>query len=343
MYVLLEGDVRITLHDAEIDYLREGDIFGEMALVEEQPRSARASAATDCRLLRVDRQQFADLVRVSPEFALNVMSIMSRRVRRFMDEEVKRQRLEEELRIGREIQLSLIPSECPTLDGWDFAAAYEPARQVGGDFYDFVVMPEDPDELQVVVADVTGKGVPAALFMASCRTTMRAEATRGNGPAETLRSANCVIALDTHYPLFVTALCARLRANSDVISFANGGHERPLLLRAASGRCESLVTHNPLLGFSEHVDYEEHAVEVEAGDFLIFFTDGITEARNESGEFYGDERLQAVVEAREWGSAGELLSSILDAVSDFSEGTPPADDITLVVIRRLPVENQTDS
>lgn len=334
MYVLLEGDVRITLHDAEIDYLREGDIFGEMALVEEQPRSAGATAATDCRLLRVDRQQFADLVRVSPEFALNVMSIMSRRVRRFMEEEVKRQRLEEELRIGREIQLSLIPSECPSLPGWEFAAAYEPARQVGGDFYDFVTTPDNPDELQVVIADVTGKGVPAALFMASCRTTMRAEATRGNGPAETLRQANCVIALDTHYPLFITALCARVRAHSGEVSFANGGHERPLWLRAASGRCDFLVSHNPLLGFTEHADYEEHTVEIDAGDFLIFFTDGITEARNEKGGFYGDERLQAVVESRDWASAGELLDAIRGSVSEFSEGTPPSDDITLVVIRR---------
>lgn len=334
MYVLLEGDVHITLHDAEIDYLREGDIFGEMALVEEQPRSARATAATDCRLLRVDRRQFAEFVRVSPEFALNVMSIMSRRVRRFMDEEVKRQRLEEELRIGREIQLSLIPSQCPTLPGWEFAAAYEPAREVGGDFYDFIATPDDPDALQMVIADVTGKGVPAALFMASCRTTMRAEATRGNGPAETLRQANCVISLDTHFPLFITALCARLRARSGVLSFANGGHERPLWLRAASGHSESLLSHNPLLGFTEHADYQEHTVEIDAGDFLIFFTDGITEARNEHGDFYGDDRLRAVVEARDWRSADELLNAILDSVSDFSEGSPPSDDITLVVIRR---------
>lgn len=334
MYVILEGDVSITLHDAQIDYLHEGDIFGEMALVEEQPRSARATAATDCRLLRVDRRQFADLVRVSPEFALNVMSIMSRRVRRFMEEEVRRQRLEEEMRIGREIQLSLIPSQCPTVPGWEFAAAYEPAREVGGDFYDFVSMPDKPGELQIVIADVTGKGVPAALFMASCRTTMRAEATRGNGPAETLRSANCVIALDTHYPLFVTALCARVRANSGVLTFANGGHERPLWLRAASGGCESLVTHNLLLGFTEHADFEEHTVEIGAGDFLVFFTDGITEARNEQGDFYGDERLQAVVEARPYPSASELLDAILESVSKFSDGTPPSDDITLVVIRR---------
>lgn len=333
MYLLLEGDVRITLHDAEIDYLREGDIFGEMALVEEQPRSASATAATDCRLLRVDRQQFAELVQASPEFALNVMSVMSRRVRRFMEEEVKRQRLEEELRIGREIQLSLIPAECPALAGWEFAAAYQPARQVGGDFYDFVPMPEG-DGLQIVIADVTGKGVPAALFMASCRTTMRAESIRGNGPAETLRRANCVIALDTHYPLFVTALCARLQAGTDWVSFANGGHERPLWLHAASATSEFLVSHNPLLGFTEQANYQEHTVEVDAGDFLIFFTDGITEARNEEGEFYGDERLQSLVEAGRWASADQLLEAILASVSDFSKGSPPSDDITLVVIRR---------
>src|SRR5690606_2315700 len=101
------------------------------------------------------------------------------------------------------------------------AAAYEAARQVGGDFYDFVFFPDNREEMQLVVADVTGKGVPAALFMASSRTTIRAESIREEGPAETLRQANCVIAMDTHYPLFLTAFCARIRAGSGLISFAN--------------------------------------------------------------------------------------------------------------------------
>ena len=335
MFLILEGEILIALETAEIDRLGPGDIFGEMALVENGTRSARAIATAASKLLCLGRVQFADLLRESPDFALHVMSVMSARIRKFMGEEVRRQRLEEEMRIGREIQLSLIPDACPGLHGWDFAAAYHAAREVGGDFYDFVFVPQNADDMQLVVADVTGKGVPAALFMASCRTTIRSEAIRGNGPAATLTCANRVIALDTHFPLFLTVFCARLNSQSGSVSYANGGHERPLLLRAKTGLTESLISHNPLLGFTSAIEYKEHAIELEAGDFLICFTDGVTEARNEQGEFYGDERLQMLVESEEWQSADDLLRGIVDSVAAFSDGCQPADDLTLVVARRV--------
>jgi sigma-B regulation protein RsbU (phosphoserine phosphatase) len=334
MFLVLSGEVLITLQGAEIDRLKQGDILGEMALVEEAARSASATAAVESRLLCVDRDEFRHLVHDSPDFALKVMSIMSGRLRRFIDEEVKKQRLEEEMRIGREIQLSLIPRACPTLPGWSFAAAYKAAREVGGDFYDFVFVPEERDSMQLVIADVTGKGVPAALFMASCRTTMRAEAMRGMGPAETLRQANCVIALDTQYPLFLTALCARLHAASGAFTFANGGHERPLWLRAATGDVQTVMSHDPLLGFMEDAQYEEHTITVERGDFLVFFTDGVTEARDAHGDFYGDGRLHTLLKQQPWHSADELLKAILDSVAQFSGDSPQADDLTLIVAQR---------
>lgn len=334
MFLVLKGCVLITLQGAEIDRLEPGDIFGEMALVEAGARSARATAAVDSELLCVDREEFRELVRDSPDFGLQVMSVMSQRLRRFIDEEVKKQRLEEELRIGREIQQSLIPHACPLLPGWSFAAAYEPARQVGGDFYDFVFMPDHPEVMQVVIADVTGKGVPAALFMATCRTTIRAEAMRSIGPAETLREANCVIALDTRYPLFLTALCARMEAHSGYLTFANGGHERPLWVHAGSGAVETIMSHNPLLGFTQEAIYEEQTIEVDVGDLLVFFTDGVTEARNEQGGFYGDDRLQALLQRQSWDSPDQVLEAILTSVAAFSGNTPQADDLTLVVVQR---------
>jgi sigma-B regulation protein RsbU (phosphoserine phosphatase) len=337
MFLVLEGNVVITLHGAEIDRLGPGDLMGEMALAEDRPRSARATAETNCKLLRIGHEEFSQLVQASPDFALQVMSAMSGRLRRFIDEEVRRQRLEEELRIGREIQLSLIPDACPNLGGWEFAATYQPARQVGGDFYDFIFAENNHDEMQMVIADVTGKGVPAALFMASCRTTIRAESVRGEGPGETLSRANCVIALDTRYPLFITAFCARLHAGSGSVTFANGGHERPFWLKASSGSCQVLESHDPLLGFAKDVQYEEYSITVEIGDFLVFFTDGVTEARNAQGHFYGDERLQRTIEARAWASAQALLEGILASVEEFSGDSPAADDLTLVVARRLAV------
>ena len=132
MFLVLQGDISITLQGAEIDRLATGDLFGEMSLVEERPRSARAVARTGSRLMRIDRTAFRTLVKESPDFALHVMSAMSARLRRFIDEEVGRQRLEEELRIGRQIQLSLMPDACPMLHGWEFAAAYEGDRVLTG-------------------------------------------------------------------------------------------------------------------------------------------------------------------------------------------------------------------
>lgn len=334
MFVVLEGDVLIVLEGAEIDRLAAGDLFGEMALVEDRPRSARAVARSESKLLRIRRDAFRSLVRESPDFVLHVMSIMSARLRRFIDEEVGRQRLEEQLRIGREIQLSLIPNGCPSLRGWEFAAVYEAAQQVGGDFYDFVFAPDNGSEMQMVIADVTGKGVPAALFMATCRTTIRSESLRGDGPAKTLRQANRVIATDTRYPLFLTAFCARLSADDGVVSYANGGHERPLWLRAATGKCEELDSHDPLLGFTRDMEYHEYRVELAADDLLVLFTDGVTEARAADGSFYGDERLQALVTSRQWPSAKALLEAIVDSVASFRDDTPPFDDMTMVVVRR---------
>jgi sigma-B regulation protein RsbU (phosphoserine phosphatase) len=163
---------------------------------------------------------------------------------------------------------------------------------------------------------------------------MRAEAMRGMGPAETLRQANCVIALDTQYPLFLTALCARLHAASGTFTFANGGHERPLWLRAATGDVQTVMSHDPLLGFLEDARYEEQTLTIERGDFLVFFTDGVTEARDEHGNFYGDERLHSLLRQRSWHSADALLKAIVDSVAAFSGDSPQADDLTLIVAHR---------
>ncbi len=179
MYVLLEGVVDITSKGRMIDRLEQGTIFGEMAMIDDRPRSASVTTATGCCVLAVDRARFRELIQQHPDVATSVMSIMSHRLRRLVDEEVNRQRLEEELAVGRRIQLSLVPATCPVFPGWECVAYYDAARQVGGDLYDFIVIPENPDRLTIAIADVTGKGIPAALYMAVSRTIIRAEAMQG--------------------------------------------------------------------------------------------------------------------------------------------------------------------
>lgn len=257
--------------------------------------------------------------------------------------EVKRQRLEEELTIGREIQLSLLPQACPELPGWDFAATYRPARQVGGDLYDFFELPGEPRRLGLVIADVTGKGVPAALFMAFSRTIIRLESLGTASPAGALILTNRFIAQDNTPSLFLSAFYATLDIHSGRLAYANGGHSRPLWLRAASGEVNELAARGIVLGAFQDIDLEEREIEVAPGDVLVFFTDGVTEAFDATGRLFGEERLQAVVAAQPDADASQILKAIIAAVEDFSQDTPPADDFTLFVVKRQPLYKQKDA
>lgn len=334
MYVIIDGVVDILLEGRLVSHLQAGQIFGEMALVDERPRSASAVAATDCKILPVNQARFAALVKQQPDFATHVMRIMSVRMRQFMEEEVQRQRLEEELAIGQQIQLSLLPAHCPDIPGWEITAVYQAARQVGGDLYDFILPPDDPHTLNLVIADVTGKGVPAALFMAFSRTIIRAEAAHGLGPAATLIKANQFIVRDIRSRLFLSAFYASLNTQTGRMVFANGGHDWPLLLSAATGAVQELRIPGLVLGAFPEVPLEEGEIMVAPGDMLIFYTDGVTEARNAAGQFFGEERLKATVAAHRGAGAEWLLQGVVTAVSRFVGSTPQSDDFTMVVVKR---------
>jgi serine phosphatase RsbU (regulator of sigma subunit) len=336
MYYVLEGSVHITSQGRQIDALAEGSFFGEMSLIESHPRSANAIATTDCTLLVLDNESFLELIAQSPKFAVRIMGVISGRLRRLMAEEVHRQRMEEELKIARQIQLSLMPQQLPHLPGWQFAASCEPARQVGGDFFDFITTPDEPHLVRLVIADVTGKGVPAALFMASSHTTLRAQSLNGHEPAQTLARTNRVLLLDRDAPLLLSAFYATLDTQNGHLTFANAGHEPPLWWRAAEGRLQLLDQHNLMLGAFSDTSYEEWCMELGPGDSLVLYTDGVTEARNANGDFFGDERLHDTVAKHHHRSAPELLQAISSAVARFAGSVPPADDCTIVALKRAP-------
>jgi sigma-B regulation protein RsbU (phosphoserine phosphatase) len=334
MFVILEGEVSVMVEGREIDRLFSGSILGEMALVDERPRSATATAATDCRMLSLDQERFMRLIQKSPDFAVEVMRIMSSRLRRLMEEEVTRQRMEEELRIGRRIQLSLLPERLPDIDGWEFAALYRSARQVGGDLYDFFATPEDPDRLHIVIADVTGKGVPAALFMAAGRMALRTEMANGRSPDEALQQVNQLVSLDSRHRLFLSAFQASLETKTGRLTFANAGHDWPLWQRHDSGAIQTLSSRGLVLGVFKEIQLEEQAIDMAPGDCLILYTDGVTEARNSESAFFGEEGLEAVIGGNSWDSAEALHQAIVHSLEEFTGDFPLSDDLTLVVIRR---------
>lgn len=248
--------------------------------------------------------------------------------------ELRRQRLEEELAVGRQIQLSLLPDSCPVVPGWDLAATYRPARQVGGDFYDFFELPDPPGRLGLVVADVADKGVPAALFMALSRTMIRASALGDRPPAAVLQRVNEFIFKDSQAALFLTAFYAILDTQSGRLTFCNAGHNRPLWAQAATGEVRTITTPGIALGVIPVIRLSESQIDLAPGDLLVLYTDGVTEAMDANWQEFGESRLREVVASQAGGAAGDLLHAILGAVSAFTGDTAPADDLTLFIVKR---------
>ena len=334
MYLILQGSLQISVQGHPLDLLTAGNIVGEMALIDEGVRSATVTAVSPCKLLPINQTRFAELVQQQPDFALRVMGIMSTRLRRFMEVEVKRRLLEEEMKIGRDIQLSLLPKTLPTAPGWEFAAHYQAARQVGGDLYDFIQSPSNPHHLNLVIADVTGKGVPAALFMASVRSVIRAISLNDRPPAETLRRTNRFIVQDGGSQLFTSAFYATLHTDTGQLIFANAGHEWPLWWQHQTGTVMPLRVPGLLLGTFAEIQPVQGEAAITPGDVLVFFTDGITEAHNAAKAFFDDERLYETLAKHAHLGAQEILDAIVTAVSAFTGSTPQSDDLTLVVVKR---------
>jgi sigma-B regulation protein RsbU (phosphoserine phosphatase) len=255
---------------------------------------------------------------------------------RLHQEEIARERLEQELDFGQQIQLSMLPEDCPVVPGWECAAFYQAARQVGGDFYDFFELPGKPGRLGLVIADVADKGVPAALMMALSRTVVRTAAADGRSPSAALTLANELILKDSRGDLFVTAFYAALDP-SGRLTYANAGHNRPLWLRSRTGQIEELAARGIALGVLEDIELEEREIDVTPGDILMFYTDGVTEAMDADGQQFGAQRLRQVLAASPGASAPATLTAVEDALRAFTGDTPQSDDIALFVVRRRPL------
>ncbi len=251
-------------------------------------------------------------------------------VRRQQLEAVQRERMEQELHLAERIQHSLLPRQLPDLPGWDVAVHYRPAREVGGDFYEFVAF--EDGRLGIIVGDVAGKGVPAALLMATTRSILRVIAQADLPPGETLRQANNILSEETPPAMFVTCYYAVLDPASGSLRVANAGHNLPYLRR--EGGAFELHARGMPLGLLPGQNYEESGYRVIPGEGLVFYSDGLVEAHDASGEMFSDTRLQAAL-ARPFRDGQELNACLLSALADFTgEGWEQEDDITLVTLLR---------
>jgi sigma-B regulation protein RsbU (phosphoserine phosphatase) len=273
--------------------------------------------------------------RLGQSFASMVRDLKSR-IEELRDNTAARERIESELRIARTIQMGLVPKTFPPFpheEDYTLHALLDPAREVGGDFYDFFMA--DPEHLALVVADVSGKGMPAALYMAVTRTLIKSLAKETSEPAALLRRLNEELAGDNESSMFVTLFYALVGLKDGETRYASAGHQHPYLVsREHRGKPHPLPrVKGPLAGGMPGMVYEEGRIVLKDGDLLFFYTDGVTEAVGSSGDFFGEERLAERLDALRDRSCVELIGELREELRRFAEGTPQSDDITMMTFR----------
>jgi serine phosphatase RsbU (regulator of sigma subunit) len=247
----------------------------------------------------------------------------------------ERELVEQQLRVARSIQQASLPKEVPQLQGWKISPYYRPAREVGGDFYDFHPLPEG--RLGVVVGDATGKGVPAALVMSTTcgMLQLAAQSLDSSSPGEVLERVNETLLVRIPLNVFVTCFYAILDPKRASLSYANAGHDLPYLRHG--GDCEELRARGMPLGLMSKMSYEEREVSLTEGDSVLFYSDGLVEAHDPKGEMFGFPRLRALLaeHPEEERPLGEFLMEEL--YSFVGQGWEQEDDITLLTLERSPI------
>ncbi|HSM70771.1 MAG TPA: SpoIIE family protein phosphatase [Anaerolineales bacterium] len=360
LYIVVKGDLEIlkapdTEDELILNTIHEGEYIGEMSLATGAPRTASVRGRGDVALLSMSRQQFNDLLHKHPELASTMVSVLSYRldntnVATFRDlteknhqlqkaydelkaaqkQLIEKERLERELQVAAEIQMSILPAVLPSPDGYDFGGRILPARQVGGDFYDFFEIGEN--KYGIVIGDVADKGVPSAIFMARAHALIIAEADDVTPPAEIVRKVNGHITRLEKSTQFVTTLFGVLDTSSGEFSYARAGHEPPLLL-TADGQVERLP-HKPgmALGLWENIVLDENSLVLPKGSLLVMYTDGMTDCRDPKGEPFGLERVKNAMANLEkiHGQAG--CDELFEKLMKYRDGSIQDDDVTLIAI-----------
>lgn len=372
--VILEGQVDVikalgTQDEWKLAVIQQGEYIGEVGLfMKNQLRSASIRARSPLKYLDIPRDHFQAMLERQPALAFHIMQEMSQRLRssenatirdlRIKNQALKQalvdlkaaqsqliaqERLEAELEAARDIQQGLLPKEMPDYPGWCFSAHWQPAREVSGDFYDFLHLPDG--RLVVMVGDVTGKGMPAALVMANTRSVIHAvtgslteQECRAAEPGWYLARLNDLLCRDMPPKMFVTCLAIFIDPTSGLAQVANAGHCQPYLVDP--GGCQLLRARGMPLGLFPGNDYEEIQVAIQPGQGLLLISDGLLEAHNPENEMFGLDRIEAVVNSLGRSPAlphhgEELIAHLLAEMSVFSGiDWEQEDDATLVTVDR---------
>jgi sigma-B regulation protein RsbU (phosphoserine phosphatase) len=360
--IVLEGSVEIvkarqTENERLIGIRGMGEFVGEMSLLNPDGlRTATVVAHTDVKTLELTRDEFYELLHGRPTLLYEMLRVLSSRLseahdrtiqdlmeknhslseayeslRAAQEQIIQKKIMERELARAHEIQQSMLPRKISRLAGYDIGALMIPARSIGGDLYDLI--PLDEDKIGIVIGDVSGKGVPAALFMALTQSLIRALAHPDLSPADVLARVNRHLFEMNVGGMFVTVLYGVLCKKSREFNYVRAAHEYPLVWKNTDERVPLPEDRGLPLGLFPTSVLQAQTLYMPAAGTMVFFTDGITEAMDENGDFFGLERLESVIPACTASTAQDLCQSIVAKVNAFQGQTPQTDDITLVVIK----------
>ncbi len=238
--------------------------------------------------------------------------------------------LQNELNVASKMQQSILPTSFPEQSSFQVFGNMEPAREVGGDFFDVIYL--DQGRIGLAIADVSDKGVPAALFMMSSRTLLKGAAIGRLEPGKVLGEVNRLLEADNNVTMFVTMLYAVFDPSSGELVYANGGHNSPIIIHADGSSTVLPLTGGIALGIMSDISYEQNVITLSPGDVLVLYTDGVTEAMNERGEEFGMERLRGIFTDAHSNSSREVNQAIFEAVHAFTGAIPQSDDITCLTL-----------
>jgi len=335
LFLIHKGQIRLPELDVVV---QPGQILGEMGLFSPgRRRTASAVSEESVEAYTMGRDEVVQLFSLNPSLALELMQLSNKRfIQNLRAETEAKERIKSELRIAREIQVSMLPRTFPPFPDrteFELYATMDPAEEVGGDFYDFFFV--NPTRLCLVIGDVSGKGVPAALFMAVSKAFLRSEAMRDYPPHEVLSRVNKLLCPDNQMCMYVTVFCLMLDTRTGIAEFCNGGHAAPLL-SSERGRVEQLETpQGVVLGVMDQAIYESRQRLLKKGDLLLLYTDGVTEATNPQYQLFSDKRLRDCLTPNPKRPVAEVVAEIRQKIGAYAQGQPQSDDITMLGLRFL--------
>lgn len=361
LYVVIDGTLEIVLAAGTPDELLlrlcgPGEYVGEMGLIlPDGKRTATVRAKEATRTWVMNRGKFTQVLQRWPVIAYEMVAILSERLdatndatfhdlteknhalqkaydelKAAQEQLIEKERLERELQVASDIQLSILPDVLPTVRNFDFGARILPARHVGGDLYDVFLISES--KVGVVIGDVADKGVPAALFMARAHALIMAEADTGITPGEVMQLVNRHITHLENSSQFVTALYGILNVGNGEFAFARAGHEPPLLLKPDGSVDRIPYGPGMSLGLWDVITLDERTIRLEPGSTLLLYTDGLTDCRDPEGTPFGLDRIKETLAGSKGLTAQDVCDRLFNTLMEFQDGSPQDDDVTLVAV-----------